>query len=207
MADEVIEMGSYRGRQDMAGKSAGAVKRAQDSLARRGPGPSGLGGFARPGFGNIRDQHSMLSGIIPREAKPVPVILGTTVGVAFNSAISRLMESTKIGIKANPLLSRVILATAGVLTHVAFKKNFTLGFMIGQFPALIDAGVSAGMDMILGETAGVHGLQGGNMGRVNQEALAELALLRKRLEESGGQATAPKGQLPAAATQGQRRAA
>jgi len=187
------------------------VDRASDLLARRGPG-SGLGGFARPGFGNIRHgegfgQRSMLQGIIPENAKPVPVILGTVVGVGLNTVISRLLESPKVGLRLNPLLARVILAAAGVVTHVVAKKNFTLGLMIGQFPALVDAGVSALMDMALGETVGVAGLRAENMGRINQEALQELSSLRKQLEE--GRPAPAAGKLPAsvAIQQGQHRPA
>lgn len=201
MADEVIEMGSFRGGDTMV-KTKGAlarhVGRTQGSLARK----AGLAGFARPGFGNLKKAQlsggfagkSMMAGLIPQQVRPVPVIMGTVVGVGLNSAVSRLLESPKIGLNANPLLARAGLAVAGVLTHVLFRTNFTLGVMIGQFPALIDAGVSALMDMVLGETTVLRGASPA-MGRVSQEALSELSALRKKLEATApaAAATLPMG--------------
>lgn len=192
MANEVIEMGSFRGGDTMvkrkgSGSLTRSVSRTQGSLARK----AGLaGGPSRPGFGNLKREHlsgfagkSMLSGIIPQQVKPVPVIMGTVVGVGLNSAVSRLLESPKVGLMANPLLARTGLALGGVLLHVLAKTNFTLGLMIGQFPALIDAGVSALMDMVLGETTALRGASP-SMGKVSQEALAELQALRRRLEST-----------------------
>ena len=210
MADEVIELGSIRiGGGEIMAKSKGgtlaggraanrAVGRTVDSLARRHAamsGSHGFGNFSRQDLGRF-GQQSMLGGLIPAQAKPVPVILGTVVGVGVNSAASRLLESPKVGINANPLLSRVLLTGAGILTHVMFKKDFTLGFMVGQFPGLVDAGVSALMDMALGETTGMEGVRGADMGRMSRQALAELQALRRQLESAGAPAQGQSSQLP-----------
>lgn len=198
MADEVIELGNFEGGRNMA-KGAGSarglgrhVDRAVEMLARRGAGLGARSSFARPGFGNIRreelsgrfGQDNFLGKVIPDKVKPVQMILGTVVGVGLNSAAGRLLESPQVGIGLNPLASRVILAGVGVIQHVLLKKDFTLGVMVGQFPGLIDAGVSAIMDMALGETtlAGA----GAGMGHASKEALSELRALRRQLEGSGG---------------------
>lgn len=185
------------------------VDAAIDVLARRRAGLSGAGqGFARHGFGNFGrhemgrfGQTNFLGALVPPSVKPVPVILGTVVGVGFNSAVSRVLESPKIGIKVNPLLGRVLLAGGGVLLHVIAKSDFTLGFMVGQFPGLIDAGVTAIMDMALGESPAIKGLEGQDLAGVSKEALAELQALRRKLESPGPmsevQAGKP-GQLPLA---------
>jgi hypothetical protein len=226
MADEVIELGTFRGGLGMSGKNkAGAslagktvqfnlgrqIDQAIDLLARRkaGGGLSGSSaprgghvrsGFARPGFGNLRrgelggsfGSRSLLSGFIPREVNPVPVILGTVVGVGVNSAVSRLLESPRIGIRANPLLSKVILAGGGVILHALAKTNFTLGFMLGQFPGLIESGVSALMDMALGEARPLAGLSGdGDISGISKQALSELQALRRKLESPAGGEAAP----------------
>lgn len=215
MADEVIEFGGFHGGHGMSSKKApmsaargaGAsrlgsqVNSAIDTLARRRAGLAGTG-FGRPGFGNFGrhelggfGQRSFLGALIPPTVRPVPVILGTVVGVGFNSAASRVLESPRVGIEANPLLARVLLAGGGVLLHVLARTDFTLGFMIGQFPGLIDAGVTALMDMALGESPAVAGLSGQDLRGVSREALAELQALRRKLEspasmQSGAQPSA-----------------
>jgi hypothetical protein len=200
MADEVIEMGAFEGGRKMASRKGGGlerqVDRAVNMLARE---RAGLG--SRAGFGNIRREElagrfgheSFLGAIIPKQVKPVPVILGTVVGVGVNSAVGRLLESPAVGINANPLLARVLLAGAGVIGHIALKTDFTLGFMVGQFPGLIDAGVSAIMDMALGETS-LAGA-GNGLGVASQETLNELRALRRKLEGEGatGQGAVPMG--------------
>jgi hypothetical protein len=205
MADEVIEMGAFEGGRKMASRKGGGlerqVDRAVNMLARERAGLGSRAGFGRPGFGNIRREElagrfgheSFLGAIIPKQVKPVPVILGTVVGVGVNSAVGRLLESPAVGINANPLLARVLLAGAGVLGHIALKTDFTLGFMVGQFPGLIDAGVSAIMDMALGETS-LAGA-GNGLGVASQETLNELRALRRKLEGEGatGQGAVPMG--------------
>lgn len=194
------------------------VDAAIDVLARRRAGLSGAGprpglgrpglghggypsSFARPGFGNFARHElgsfgraSFLGQLVPASVKPVPVILGTVVGVGFNSAASRVLESPKVGINANPLLARVLLAGGGVLLHVLAKTDFTLGFMVGQFPGLIDAGVTALMDMVMGESPAVAGLHGQDLAGVSREALAELQALRRRLESPAPMAEAQGAQ-------------
>lgn len=227
MADEVLELGNIHGGTRMStkkGPGAGPrtaslnlgrqVDAAIDVLARRraglsgGPGRPGPSSFARPGFGNFARHElgsfgraSFLGQLVPPSVKPVPVILGTVVGVGFNSAASRVLESPRVGINANPLLARVLLAGGGVLLHVLVKSDFTLGFMVGQFPGLIDAGVTALMDMVMGESPAVAGLHGQDLAGVSREALAELQALRRRLESPGpmseAQAAQPQ-QLPMA---------
>jgi hypothetical protein len=204
VADEIIEMGTIRGGDTMGNKKggstlAGRVSAAQRAMAHR----AGLaGGFARPGFGNLRASQlsgfagkSMMAGLIPNEVKPVPVIVGTVVGVGLNSAAARLLESPKVGINANPLLARSGLAVVGVIAHALLRTNFSLGLMIGQFPALVDAGVSALMDMVLGETTALRGASAASMGRISQEALSELQSLRKRLDATtpASSASVPMG--------------
>jgi hypothetical protein len=222
MADEVIELGNFRGGHGMSSKKgAGAalagktvqlnlgrqIDQAIDLLARRKAGgslsgasrPGGKSGFARPGFGNFRSgqlggfgSKSLLGGFIPSEVKPVPMILGTVVGVGVNSAVSRLLESPKIGINMNPLLAKVILAGGGVILHAVAKTNFTLGFMLGQFPGLIESGVSALMDMALGETTSMRGLAGDeDISGISKQALAELQALRRKLESPVASEAAP----------------
>jgi hypothetical protein len=228
MAEEVIELGTYRGGSGMVDKKKGAgaglagksvqlnlgsrIDEAIDLLARRkagglaGPRP-GLGGharpgFARPGFGNFRSgelggafgSRSFLGAVIPPQVKPVPVILGTVVGVGFNSAVGRLLTSPRVGINANPLLAKVLLAGGGVVLHVLAKTNFTLGFMLGQFPGLIEAGVSAIMDMALGESEALRGLgAAGDISGISKQALAELQALRRKLESPVGMESQPAG--------------
>lgn len=180
-----------------AGSLSRQIARAQSSLARR----AGLaGGVTRPGFGNLRRKghsgfagKSLLAGIIPSEVKPVPVIMGVGVGVGFSTVVARLLESPRLGIGMNPLLARSgMLLTGGVL-HALFQGNFTLGFFVGQVPALIDIGVSWVMDQFLGEQTVMKGASAG-MGKVSQEALAELQNLRKKLDATP--APAAPGKVP-----------
>lgn len=182
----------------------GRIDRALDNLSPRKAGLAGRPGFGRPGFGNFRagelggfGQRSFLGELVPSSVKPVPVILGTVIGVGFNTAVGRLLESPRVGVGANPLLSRVLLAGGGVVLHVLARTDFTLGFMLGQFPGLIEAGVGAVMDMALGETHAMKGLSGGQeMGALSRQALAELQALRRRLEAPAGQAGDQGGAVP-----------
>lgn len=179
------------------------VDRAVQMLARERAGLAG--GHGRPSFGNLRREElsgrfgggqSVMGALVPATVKPVPVILGTLTGVALNSGVGRLLESPAVGINANPLLSRVSLAVAGVLAHVLVRKDFTLGIMVGQLPGLIDAAVSAGMDLLLGEGSAMQGA-GANMGQQSREALAELQALRRTLEGTPAPA-AGNAQIPLA---------
>lgn len=169
-----------------------ALRRPRDRYGRF----AGMGG----GLGKFR-----AASLLPAEIDIGMILLGDAMGITLATAAPKI-----VGVLVKPesanlaaAITKIGLGVAGLAGYFAYKRSLTLGFAFGTLPSAVEAAanwIGDGLGGMIGEAKEKKGeaaaipektppptpaTEGGRMGQIDPEQLAELDMIAKRTSGVG----------------------